>query len=281
MPINIYEKMRKAFTGTTGIADAVNIETTANSNVQADLNSRINGAVRDGDNIQFSRGDGTTFNVSIIEAPEPAFTSFVVGTQGTEVDAPFTISGATPVTYTTDNPGNFQGLLTVLQELTAILPNLTPQASFSGFALVNSVTLNAGQSVTFRIRGTSALAGNPSVERTYTITARNPQDFLYLSAETDSDPSDVDTGAATAIPFTAGNQVVTIPTFTGNRFLTILQRASDPEITQILIGGINQFAAFTKTDDAISVNSVLFDAYVSTNQLVGSAVSGQQMTLVR
>lgn len=37
MPINIYDKLVKAFSGTVGLADAVDIETSGSSNVQADL----------------------------------------------------------------------------------------------------------------------------------------------------------------------------------------------------------------------------------------------------
>lgn len=50
MPVNLYDKLVKAFTGTTGIADAVDIETTGDSNVQGDLD----GLRTDIDNIDAS-----------------------------------------------------------------------------------------------------------------------------------------------------------------------------------------------------------------------------------
>lgn len=214
----------------------------------------------------------------------PEFTEFTIGTQGTEVDAPFTFSGSTPYTYAMNNPENI-GLLTILDgDLTSIAANITAQASGSGFALVplgDPITLQAGESHTFTIRGTSTLTGNALIQRTYTVTARQSQDFVYLQADDNNTASDIDTSAATAVAFASGNQVVTIPTWSGNRYLKIAQRAADPEITQIQIGGINQFGAFTKTDDALMIGGQQFDVYVTNNLWIGSVWSGVEMTLVR
>lgn len=219
-------------------------------------------------------------NLPGIPQAAPSITAFSIQGQSATVDAPFTLSGNQTFEFVVENPANVQGNLTLLQETTQ-LSNLVDPTETSVGATVTSVTLNAGESVTFTLEGTSALSGNPTFQRKFTITARTAQDFVYISAEADSDPSDVDTGAATAVAFQSGNQDLTIPTFTGNAFLTILQRASDPEITQILIGGLNQFGTFTKTDDAITVGGALYDAYVTTNQVVGAALSGQTITLVR
>lgn len=286
MPVNIYDKFRKAFGGTVGLVDAADVETTGNGNVQAELDAAIKAAVRSGNNIQFTRGDDTTFNVSVIDDAEPQFTAFIVGIQGENVTPPFTLTGSIPVSFNLINHENIDGTIDILQQtgvgFNTLLSGITPAASFSGNGTMNpAVTLNAGESQLFRVRGTSALGGGATIIRDYTVTALNPQDLLYISAEADNDPSDVNTAAATQIPFASGNQIVTIPTFADNAFLTILQRASDPDITGIIIGGIDQRPAFTKTDAAININAVSFDAYVSTNQLVGSVVSGTQMTLVR
>ena len=215
----------------------------------------------------------------------PAFTTFTIGTQGQTVDAPFTFSGSTPYTYALDNHENTQGFITILdQDNSAIQSNITPAASGTGFALIpagSPITLQAGESHTFKVRVQSSLTGTPLVERSYTVTARSTDDFLYLLADDNNTASDVDTAAATAVAFQSGNQVVTIPTFTGNMYFKIAQRSSDPEITEVLIGGINQFGAFTKTDDAVTIGGQTFDVYVTNNLWIGSIWSGRQMTLVR
>lgn len=210
----------------------------------------------------------------------PSIDSFTLDGISQGEDAPYDLDGVVTFRFAISSASNIQGDLTILQG-SAVLSSTIAKTATSAALTVNTVTLNAGESVTFTIRATSALSGNPTIERSFTVTAVEAQDYLYLATEDDSDPATTVIASATQVGYTPGDQVVTIPTFAGNKYLKILQRATDPEVTQILIGGINQFGAFTKTDDAITVGGVLFDAYVSTNLLVGSVVSGQQMTLVR
>ena len=141
-------------------------------------------------------------------------------------------------------------------------------------------TSNAG-TVTFQLSGTNN--GNPITSNTVTVTIAAPQntELVYINSQSTNVAADFDTGTATSTPFVSGRQTLTIPTFSDNRYLAYAQLGSEPDLTAIIIGGINQLAAFTKTDNAITVNSQSFDVWVSSNLLVGAAVSGQSMEVVR
>lgn len=101
---------------------------------------------------------------------------------------------------------------------------------------------------------------------------------LYIEPIIDQQASSVDTGTALMSNTITG--IFTIPTFTGNRYLGILSPESHAAYTQIIIGGINQIAAFTLTNNARTIAGQSYRFYVSDNQLVGSALSGQPLQLI-
>jgi len=211
----------------------------------------------------------------------PSIDSFTLDGVNQGEDAPFNLSGNVTFRFAISSASNIQGDITILQGTSVLSSTITKTATSVTLA-VNAVTLNAGESVTFTIRATSSLSGNPTIERTFTVTAVQAQDYIYLAAEDSSDPSTTVVAAATQIGYTPGNQVVTIPTFTGNKYLKILQRASDPPITQILIGGgTNPFTGFlggtTPTVGPISPGGVFLIADSSASGL--GAVGGSTNTL--
>lgn len=212
----------------------------------------------------------------------PAVRSFSIENQPTKVDAGTTLSGTKTFLYNISEPNNVDGNLTLLQAASTLSSSVNPSGSSVSQAINNVTLANGGDSVVFTLRGTAVVgAGGAQFEGTFTVTALTDDEYIYISDEADSDASDVVIANATRLEFSGVRQDLTVPTFAGNRFITILQRASEPAITQIIIDSLNQFDAFTKTDDAITINGALFDAYVSTNAMVGSIVSGDTITVIR
>ena len=101
-------------------------------------------------------------------------------------------------------------------------------------------------------------------------------DDLYLAATTDALANSVDITTATSS--SEVNPTLTIPTFTGNRYLQILQSMIHSRFTGITIDGINQIGAFTITDNARAIGSQMYRQYVSTN-LLTDAISGDTIIL--
>ena len=113
---------------------------------------------------------------------------------------------------------------------------------------------------------------------TITGTVNPPQashsNFIALTA--DNLAATVDTAAA--IVSDDLNPTVTLPTFTGNRYIQILQSQAHTAFTSIVLSGINQFGAFTVTENARTIDGQAYRQYVTTN-LITDAVSGQTLTM--
>ena len=208
----------------------------------------------------------------------PQIRSFSISGQATAVDPDTSLSGTKTFIWNITEEDNVSGNLTLTQGVSTLSSTIDPKAGTADIA-INSVTLAAGEEVVFTLSGTDTFSGNFS--RTFTVAARALDDYLYYSLEADNDPSDVVVANANRTPFGGTQQSFTLPTFTGNRFLTILQKATEPAISQIFVDGLNQFDAFTKTSAALNISGASFDAYVSTNSLIGSVASGDQITIVR
>ena len=104
---------------------------------------------------------------------------------------------------------------------------------------------------------------------------------LYYDTQVSSDPSTFDAANAESTPATSGTQTITIPTYTGSEHFVIAQLNSDPAITSIIIGGVEQFGGFTPTTDAFVFNSGTYNAWVSNQALLGSVMSGVSVTIGR
>ena len=103
----------------------------------------------------------------------------------------------------------------------------------------------------------------------------SPHD-LYLDVTSDTLAASVDTG--TAVSTDVLNPTLTIPTFTENSYLQILQAEAHTQFTSINIGGLNQIGTFTINSAARIINSQSYRQYITTNQ-VTSALSGDTITL--
>ena len=210
----------------------------------------------------------------------PAITEFNIESQSLSVDAGTTISGTLTFDFLVRESDNVDGLLTLAQGVATLASNIDPKAGSVAQA-VNPVTLNAGESVTWTLSGNALpVAGGAAFSRTVTITAREPDDYIYWGVDADGDPSNFDTGTAEQAVF-AQSQSITIPTYSGAQHIVIAQKSSDPPIRQILYNGVDWFQAFTETTSAFNVNAASYDALVSDNALLGSIFSGAVFQIVR
>lgn len=210
----------------------------------------------------------------------PAFRTFLLVNQATSVDAGTTLSGTVTFEYLITEEDNVDGNLTLTQGVSTLSSAIDPKAQSVNIA-INNITLAAGESVTFTLSGTALPgAGGAAFQATFTVTALQPDDYIYWGLDADGDPSNFVIGTAQQAPF-ARTQRIIVPNFADNQHLVIAQKSADVPITQILINGVDQFDAFTETASAFNVNAAAFDAYVSDNLLIGSIVSGDIITLVR
>lgn len=196
------------------------------------------------------------------------------------------ISGSQTFRFNVSNSDNVQGLLTLTQSnpVATLSTTIDPKAT-SVAAVVQTVTLAAGETVTFNLSGTATVgAGGAAFSRDLVIRGRQLDEYVFIGVQPTVVLNPPVPGLTDlSYPFSGGRQNVVIPTFSGSngQHLIISQKASDPLITQILLDGVDQFTAFTRTDDAYTVNGAAYDAYVSDNPLLGAAVSSKIVTLVR
>lgn len=213
-----------------------------------------------------------------ITADDPEIRSFSIQGQAAFVDAGFQLTGAQTFLYNVTNVAQVDGDLTLKQGVSTLSTTIDP-AGPSASVTVNDVTFTAGQVVTFELEGTD-LSTN-TFSRQFTITARNPEDYIYYGSQVSSDPSTFDFNNETRMAFVAGGQTINVPTFTGNEYLIIAQRGDEPDITSLMIDGIEQIDAFTLTVNAFTVNSIQFDAWTSDHALIGSVISGDRIVIGR
>lgn len=210
----------------------------------------------------------------------PSIPVFQIEGGSVSVDPGTTLSGTITFDYTVREGDNVSGNLTLAQGATTLATNIDPKGGSVAQA-INSVTLTAGSSVTFTLSGTALpVAGGAAFQSTYTVTARQPDDYIYWGLDADGDPANFDTNTAQQAVF-AQSQAITVPSFTGDQHLVIAQKASDDPIRQILVDGIDMFRAFTVTPAAFTVNAAPYDATVSNHPLLSSVVVGKSIQIVR
>ena len=223
----------------------------------------------------------------------PMLTAFTISGQAASQQAPVNIpAGNLVVKFTITDPGNVDGDLSLhyrkgSEAQVEVATDIDPEDSDGTVTvqLANAIALAAGESVVFTLSGTgTAATGAQDFQRQYTVTAQaaSTQEYIYVSWESDTDASDATADATTQVAYAAGSQSVPFPaTSLSSAHLTILQKASLPPITGIVIDGLNQFSSFTRTDDAQQVGGAEYDAYVSDNPLLTSLFAGQSFTIQR
>ncbi|QNN99848.1 hypothetical protein P67b_00089 [Ruegeria phage Tedan] len=195
-------------------------------------------------------------------------------------DAPFTLSGTQTFTYAFENGINIQ-TVEILQGA-SVLGTLTDQQVFDGTVdlAINAINLAAaGDSAVFTLRATAA--DGEIASRNLTIRVPQPQEFVYVWHQNTALIPPAVPGNALRTEFAAGTQRLTIPTFADDEHIVYAQPTAEPQPRQILIGGLNQIAAFTNQSALILIGGVSYDLWISNNSLIGSAVSGAEITIVR
>lgn len=122
---------------------------------------------------------------------------------------------------------------------------------------------------------------NPVSTRDQSVVAQVPPrpDIFYWGTQVSAAASAVD--VLTLDSSTRLTGVFTLPTWADSQHVVFATTATDPNITRIEIGGLNQLSAFTRTDNAIVVNGVNYDVYLSNNAILGSTSSGIEVTIER
>ena len=120
-------------------------------------------------------------------------------------------------------------------------------------------------------------AGN-SVEKTFTIDITSQlQAYTAVVASWDLDASTV---LDTSESFASDATSLTLPAWVGQRYIVILVAASLGNLNLLNLGGFPALTAFERMDDAVTLNTNDFDAYVSFS-LQGDAFSEYPVTIGR
>lgn len=98
--------------------------------------------------------------------------------------------------------------------------------------------------------------------------------YLDVTATNAADTVDINTAQSSDDL----NPSFTIPTFTGNRYLQILQSQAHTAFTSIRISGVDQFGGFTVNENARTINGQAYRQFVSEN-LLTDAISGAPVVL--
>ncbi len=207
----------------------------------------------------------------------PSIRQFRILNVGPDVDAPFNLTGSQTFEFVIENAGAVSGNLTIQQAganlSTAVVPTNTTVS-----LTVNTIEIAAGNSVVFTLSGTD---GVTPFSDTYTVRGRTSDEYVYIGTDADGVLTGFDPTTGTRFAQAGSSQAITAPTWSGNEHLVISYRASLGVLASIMIGGINQIDAFTRNDDAVTVNSQNYDVYVSNNPIVGSIASQEQVTISR
>ncbi len=143
----------------------------------------------------------------------------------------------------------------------------------------------AGNIYTVRYEGYTAGqtvgSSTPAVQIDQSIVTQvGPRnDLLYWGTSATNTPGDI-----VVTGFDSQTQLdgdVTLPTWADSQYVVFAYPDSAPAVTQLLIGSVNQLAAFTATPAAITVDGVSYTVLISNNSILGSVASGSTATLTR
>ncbi len=228
-----------------------------------------------------------SFEEEATPASVPSIRNFRYDGEVKSVNPGTTITGSQTFRWDVSEPSLIQGNLTLSQNVpvtgNVVLDSAVNPTAGSFVDTITEVTLTAGQQTDFVLSGTATPgAGGGAFSSTITTLARTLDDYVYVGDAATNVPALPLPGQTNfSFPFAGSRQNLVIPTFAGNRFLMISQKASEPNLRAIEIGGLNQLTAFNRVDDAVKINNEDYDVYVSNSQLIGSTVSGQVVEIVR
>lgn len=214
------------------------------------------------------------------EVAHPSIHNFRIN-EPSRVDLNTDLNTATTVTFDLSN----YSLLTALDlvvtggdDVALTLPiadgDQTQTVTLSGIDTSTATT------ITFALRGT--YSGGTYTSNTHTLEVRNlgAHELTYLNAQTDRDPANFTTTGANSGEYQT-QQTLAIPTFANTAYIVIGQPQTEPDITSIMIGGLEQISTFEKVSGTATVGGETFEFWYSRNPLLGSVVSGTEVTVAR
>lgn len=212
---------------------------------------------------------------------QPRLNSFTINNQARQVQAGTSLSGSREFDYDVELPSEV-GTGTLLQGTATINSSVNPLL-FRVIQTINSVVLNAGESVTFTLRFPVIVGPTigSNIERTFTVSAAANSQLLYWGVFLPDVTAGQFSTSGASHAHVAQNQTIQIPQFADSRRLMIAQPNLSPDITSIIIDNVNQIGAFTQTDSAITVDGVNYDVWRSNQTLDGTIVSGLSVELRR
>lgn len=209
----------------------------------------------------------------------PSITRFIMQNQPTEVNAGTTLSGVKTFLYNVSHPGNVSGNLTLQQGASVLRNDIPPVSGGSETATINSVTLNAGEDVIFQLSGTDTQAGN--FFSNFTVRALTDDEYLYFGTQISSNAGDFVFSNEERQQLTTGNTQVILPTFSGSEFIVFSQPATSTDFSEIIVDSVNQIGAFIKNANAVIINSINFDVWISNRAQLSSRLSNEVVNLIR
>lgn len=218
--------------------------------------------------LRFHRRNGTTFDIVIDQVFQaPAITAFSIVGQSTSVAANTQLTGSKTFSYTVSNSSNVSGNLTLTQTNPGeSAQNLATDVNPSGSSTVqtiNTVTLAAGESVVFTLSGTDTQSGN--FNKTFTVRAPNPHEFLYSGRSTTNNPASVDISGFNSAEITGSGQDITVTTGTtaqGDHFIILVPTSEDLSTITDTVLNTDVTSIFTRTEDVRQINSIDYTSYV-------------------
>ncbi len=279
---------RKVASNTWRIVASHDVDTTAmREMIQDVIGAMVSGNTETGITVTYADGnnDGTgKLNFVVADDSDTLPTPSLHGLSldiASRVDLNTVLNGAHDVTFDVSNYAQ----LTALELIVNAGTNQTLTLPVSDGIQTQSVTLagistSAQGTVTFQLSGTHA--GGTVTSNTVTIDVRNlqAQELTYVDFQADRLPASFTAAGASSAEFQQ-SQSLSIPTFTGSQYVVIGQPQNEDDITSLLIGGLDQLGTFEKVTGTTTIGGVVYEFYYSRNTLLGSVVSGVQLTINR
>lgn len=210
-------------------------------------------------------GDTITISSTSVGFQRPVISSLTIEGQARDVTAGTTISGDATFNFEVTNPSNVSGNLTLIQQkgsdpAVTLATDINP-TSTSTVETLTSVTLAAGEEVTWTLSGTDTQSNN--FTRSFRVRAPEPTELFYYGLSDSNNPDSVDISGFTSAVASSGGQatIATGDTSAGDYFIILVP--ADTDITSIrdTVIGNDVTSIFTRTPDVRMISSAQYNSY--------------------
>lgn len=219
---------------------------------------------------------------AVTPMPVPRVTSFSIQNQATQVNVGTTLSGSQTFLYTVENPSQVQGNLSIIEDPDGTPNTLSSAISPTGTSVIltiTTITLNAGESQTYRLQGTSTTG--QVFHQDFVVSVLDPQERFYYGLSPTANVSSIalDPPAVTSGEAQRGVSFDIRVTPSSGEFVFVLV-PFDHDVTTIFETNLNVdvTSTFTRTPDARIINSVNYNSY-TLGPAQGGAESDFRVTL--